>query len=159
MSGPAAPRSPDRAALVIAVLLAVLAAVIFVETRAMKVTPAYARIGPTTFPYAIAAGLAVLAVLTAISAWRGRFPERETEHFGPIAWIVGGLLLQMVLLKPAGFSIATGCLFALTAAGFGRRRLWITLPMGIVFSLIVWAIFARVLHLSLPAGPLERLVP
>ena len=51
MSGPAAPRSPDRAALVIAAFLAVLAAVVFFETRAMKVTPAYARIGPTTFPY------------------------------------------------------------------------------------------------------------
>jgi putative tricarboxylic transport membrane protein len=159
MTGPAAPRSPDRAALVIAVLLAVLAGVIFFETRAMKVTPAYARIGPTTFPYAIAGGLAVLAVLTAISAWRGRFPERETERVGPIAWIVGGLLLQMLLLKPAGFSVATGCLFALTAAGFGRRRIWITLPVGIVFSLIVWAIFSRVLHLTLPAGPLEELVP
>jgi putative tricarboxylic transport membrane protein len=159
MTGPAAPRSPDRAALVIAVLLAVLAGVIFFETRAMKVTPAYARIGPTTFPYAIAGGLAVLAVLTAISAWRGRFPERETEHFGPIAWIVGGLLLQMLLLKPAGFSIATGCLFALTAAGFGRRRIWLTLPIGIVFSLVVWVLFSRVLHLSLPAGPLERLIP
>ena len=92
VSGPAAPRRPDRAAFVIAVLLAVLAAVIFCETRAMKVTAAYARVGPTTFPYVIAAGLAVLAVGTALSAWRGGFPEREPERLGPILWIVGGLV-------------------------------------------------------------------
>jgi putative tricarboxylic transport membrane protein len=72
-------------------------------------------------------------------------------------WIVGGLVAQMLLLKVAGFSIATGALFAATAAGFGRRKLWISFPVGIVFCLIVWLIFAGLLNLSLPAGPLERL--
>ena len=155
----AAPHGPDRAGLVIAVLLGLLAAVIFYETRAMKVTALYARVGPTTFPYVIATVLAVLAVGTALSAWRGGFPEREPERLAPILWIVGGLALQLLLLKPAGFSIATGCLFALTARGFGRGPLWLTIPIGIVFSLAVWLIFSRLLMLSLPAGPLERLIP
>ena len=52
----------------IAAGLAVLAAVIFWQTRAMPVTAQYARVGPTTFPYVIAAGLALLAVGTAVSA-------------------------------------------------------------------------------------------
>lgn len=63
----------------------------------------------------------------------------------------------MLLLNTLGFSIATGILFALTARGFGKRKLWLTVPIGIVFSFIVWAIFAKLLQLSLPAGPLERL--
>ena len=159
MSGPATPRRPDRAGFVIAILLAVLAAVIFYETRSMKVTAAYARVGPTTFPYVIAAGLAVLAVGTALSAWRGGFPEREPERIPPILWIVGGLVLQLLLLQPAGFSIATGFLFALTARGFGRGPLWLTIPIGIAVSLVIWLVFARLLMLSLPAGPLERLIP
>ena len=158
MSGPAAPHRPDRAGFVIAILLAVLAAVIFYETRSMKVTAAYARVGPTTFPYVIAAGLAILAVGTALSALRGGFPERDPERLGPIVWIVGGLVLQLLLLKPAGFSIATGLLFALTAKGFGRGPLWLTIPMGIVFALAIWFVFAQILMLSLPAGPLEKLV-
>ena len=74
-------------------------------------------------------------------------------------WIIGGLALQMLLLKVAGFSIATGLLFAFAARGFGRGPLWMTIPIGIVFSLFVWVIFARILQLSLPAGPLEALVP
>ncbi|MGO7208859.1 tripartite tricarboxylate transporter TctB family protein, partial [Rhizobium ruizarguesonis] len=64
---------------------------------------------------------------------------------------------QMLLLRVAGFSIATGILFALTARGFGKRKLWISLPLGIVLSFVVWAIFSQLLQLTLPAGPLEHL--
>jgi putative tricarboxylic transport membrane protein len=159
MSGPAAPRRPDRAALVIAVAMALLAAVIFWKTKEMPVTAQYARVGPTTFPYVIAAGLGLLAIGTAASAWRGGFPAREHDHLGPILWIVGGLAAQMLLLKVAGFSIATGALFALAARGFGRGPLWLSFPIGVVFAFAVWVIFARLLQLSLPAGPLEQLVP
>jgi len=152
-------RRPDGATLVIAVILAAIAAVIFWQTSQMRVVAVYARVGPTTFPYIVATGLAVLAIITAISAWRGRIPEREQENYGPLFWIVGGLVAQMLLLGLLGFSIATGILFAATAKGFGRGPLWQTLPIGIVFAFIIWFIFARGLQLSLPAGPLERLVP
>jgi putative tricarboxylic transport membrane protein len=63
----------------------------------------------------------------------------------------------MLTMKSVGFSIATGLLFAATAKGFGRGPLWFTVPVGIVFSFIVWFIFAKGLQLSLPAGPLEKL--
>lgn len=158
MSGGASGR-PDGAGLVIAVLLAAIAAVIFVSTRSMPVTAQYARVGPTTFPYAVAAGLALLAVGTAVSALRGGAPAREPQRLGPVLWIVAGLVAQILTLKTLGFSIATGLLFALTARGFGRGPLWLTIPIGVVFSLVVWILFADVLQLSLPAGPLERLVP
>ena len=117
----------------------------------------YARVGPATFPYAIAAVLFVLAVWTAVAAMRGEFPEREEQNVGPMLWIVGGLAAQMLLLKFAGFSIATGLLFAATARGFGRGPLWLTVPIGIVIAFVLWIIFAKGLQLSLPAGPIERL--
>jgi putative tricarboxylic transport membrane protein len=157
--GPNATRRPDRAALVIAGGLAVLAAVIAWQTSLMQVTVQYARIGPTTFPYVVAAGLAVLSVATVVSSLRGGFPEREAERVGPILWIIGGLAAQMLTIRLAGFAIATGLLFALTARGFGKGPLWMTIPIGIVFGLILWVIFARGLQLSLPQGPLERLIP
>ena len=115
-------RRPDRAALVIAACLGIAAIVIFVQTWMMPVTANYARVGPTTFPYAIAAVLLVLAVWTAIAAVRAEFPAREEQRVGPVVWIVGGLVAQMLLLKVAGFSIATGLLFAATARGFGVGR-------------------------------------
>ena len=72
-------------------------------------------------------------------------------------WIVGGLAAQLLLLKPAGFAIATGLLVRLHRAGFGKGPLWMTVPIGIVVSLVIWLIFAGLLNLSLPAGPLEHL--
>jgi putative tricarboxylic transport membrane protein len=152
-------RRPDGAALIIAAILATIAAIIFWQTAQMRVVATYAQVGPTTFPYIVATGLAVLSLITAVSAWRGKFPERERDSYRPLFWIVGGLVVQMLLLGTLGFSIATGILFAATAKGFGRGPLWQTLPIGIVFSFIIWFIFARVLQLSLPVGPLESLVP
>lgn len=150
-------RRPDWAALVIAAFLFVVAVVIFWDASHLRTIAQYDRIGPTTVPMVVAAGLFVLGVWTVFEAWRGDFPEREHQEFGPVLWVVAGLLAQMALLRLAGFSIATGALFALTAFGFGKRKLWISLPLGIVLSFIVWAIFARLLQLTLPAGPLEHL--
>jgi len=151
-------RRPDPAALVIAACLGIAAIVIGWQTATMPGAASYARIGPTAFPYLIAAVLLVLAVWTAIAAVRGEFPEREEQRIGPMLWIIGGLAAQMLLLKVAGFSIATGLLFAATARGFGRGPLWLTIPIGIIVAFAIWIIFAKGLQLSLPAGLLERLL-
>ncbi len=157
-TGPGIQHRLDGAVLVIAVILAGLAALIVWDTAHIGGAAAYARIGPTAFPYAIAAGLVVLAAATAISAWRGGFPRRERDSIGSIAWIVGGLAAQMLLLTTAGFSIATGLMFAAIARSFGRGPLWFTIPVGIALSFAAWLFFAKALQLALPAGPLERLV-
>jgi putative tricarboxylic transport membrane protein len=154
---PAAKR-PDRAVLAIAAGLAVLAGIIIWNTATIGSAGAYSRVGPTTFPYAIATVLLVLAVCTAVAGMRGSFPKREPEAIAPVIWIVGGLIGQMLLLKVVGFSIATGILFAATARAFGRGPLWLTFPIGIVLSFVVWFIFATGLSLTLPAGPFEKLI-
>ena len=151
-------RRPDRAALVIAVVLVAVSVVIAWSTYNTGGAGNTTRIGPKTFPYVIAACLFVLGVWTLFSASRGEFPARERQNIPPILWIVGGLAAQMLLLKTAGFSIATGLLFAATARGFGRGQLWFTIPLGIVFAFGLWIIFAKGLQLSLPAGPVERLL-
>ena len=150
-------RRPDGAALVIAVMLAVLSAVVFFSTRAMPVAGQYATVGPTTAPYVLSGFLAVLAIGHVFAAFRNGHIEREADRPGPMLWIVGGLVLQMLLLKPIGFSAATGLLFAFTAKGFGKGPLWLTIPAGIVASLLIWLVFAGFLELSLPGGPLEHL--
>ncbi|CAN7319661.1 tripartite tricarboxylate transporter TctB family protein [Pararhizobium sp. LjRoot255] len=150
-------RRPDRAALVIAVFLAALAGLIFWDASRLASMGGYSGIGPATIPFVIAGGLLILAVWTVFEALRGDFPARDRQEFGPVVWIVGGLAAQMLLLKILGFSIATGLLFAATAAAFGKRKLWMTVPIGILLCLGIWLIFAGLLQLSLPAGPLEHL--
>ncbi|MCJ8506907.1 tripartite tricarboxylate transporter TctB family protein [Rhizobium lemnae] len=150
-------RRPDWAALVIAAILIAIAGVIFFDAARLREVTGYSPVGPATVPHWIAIGLVLLAIWTIIAAFRGDFPEREKQEIKPVVWVIGGLAAQMLLLNTAGFSIATGILFAATAAGFGKRKIWFSLPIGIVLCLVVWLIFAGLLQLSLPAGPLERL--
>ncbi|MCC7271638.1 MAG: tripartite tricarboxylate transporter TctB family protein, partial [Alphaproteobacteria bacterium] len=131
-------RRPDRAALAIAAILLVLAAIVAWDAAHIGGAAQYARIGPQTIPYAIAIGLAGLGLWTIVEALRGEFPEREPQEARPVLWIVGGLLVQLLLVRFVGFSIATGLMFGLVARGFGERRLWLSIPAGIVFAAIVW---------------------
>lgn len=150
-------RRPDRAALVIAVGLAFLAFLVAFDTYTLPQGVAtYSRIGPRAFPYAIAAGLLLCAVATLRAALRRDFPEREKDNYRPMAWIVGGLVVQLALISYAGFAIATGAVFAATARAFGRGPLWFTYPIGVVLSLAIWLAFAQGLNLVLPQGPVER---
>lgn len=150
-------RRPDVAALLLAVALLALAGLVAWDASRLGGGATYAQVGPKSFPYVIAAGLALLSVWTAVAAWLGDFPAREPDDVAPIVWIIGGLVAQIVLLKLAGFSIATGLMFGMVARGFGERRLWITIPSGIIASLVLYFVFSRGLQLTLPGGPLERL--
>ncbi|MFT4184682.1 MAG: tripartite tricarboxylate transporter TctB family protein [Rhizobium sp.] len=151
------PRRPDRAALVMAAGLAIAGGIILWDTSHLAAVVNYSPVGPTTFPYAVACVLLVLAAWTVVDAWRGDFPVRERQELGPVVCIVAGLAAQMLLLKTAGFSIATAALFTATTYAFGKRKVWISFPIGLVLCLAVWLVFARLLQLSLPAGPLENL--
>ncbi|QYO78050.1 tripartite tricarboxylate transporter TctB family protein [Devosia salina] len=158
-SGTNLQRRPDGAALVIAVILLAISLVIFWQTSTMRLPPLQARVGPQVFPYGIAAGLFLLSIGTAISAWRGNFPARTRDNYGPVLWVIAGLLGQITLVSWAGFSIGTGVLVACTTKAFGRGPLWFTFLCGTAFAFVIWFIFARGLQLSLPTGPLERLIP
>ena len=57
-----------------------------------------------------------------------------------------------------GFILATTILFAATATAFGRRAFLADLAIGFVLALVVYLMFDKLLSLSLPAGPLERLL-
>lgn len=150
-------RRPDGAAFIIAAVLAVVAIIIFVSTNNMPAVAAYTAVGPRTVPYIVSICLFGLAIWTAFDAWRGKFPAREEQNVGPILWIIGGLTVQLLLIKTIGFSVATGLLFAATAKAFGRGPLWMTTLIGIVFSFVVWFVFAKGLQLTLPEGPIELL--
>lgn len=154
--GSADKRRPDRAALVIAGLLGLAAIGIFYSTSQQGGVAGYSPVGPKTVPYVIAGALAILSAFTAIAAVRGDFPEREPINWPPTIWVIVGMLAQMLTMKTVGFSIATGLLFACTAKGFGKGNFLVTIPVGIVFSFIVWFIFAKGLQLSLPVGWIER---
>lgn len=150
--------SADRAGLFIALGLAVLALVVGWDAWRLASVNAHSAVGPAAFPTIIAGGLAILAVATAVEAIREGAIARPRDEAGPMVWVLAGLVGQIILLPFLGFSIATGWLFAATAKGFGRGPVWAHFLAGTVMCFIIYVIFAKGLQLSLPAGPLERLI-
>lgn len=151
-------RRPGGAAFFIAALLAALGCLLLWQGLSIPDKGGYAGIGSGDLPIFIGICLWLLA---AAHVWKGmregshRLPRQEPL---PVLFIVGGLAMQLILLKPLGFSIASGLLFACTAAAFGKRRIHISLPIGIGFALVVYGVFDRLLQLNLPAGVLENLI-
>ncbi|MGY4479584.1 tripartite tricarboxylate transporter TctB family protein [Bradyrhizobium sp. USDA 3364] len=156
------PREPvrrvDRAGVVIAAALAVLAAVLVWDASKLPSTTMYGM-GPEAMPIVIAVGLVILAVGNLIDALRGNLPPRESMDPKPVWLIIGGLALLIAIIGfGGGFILATSALFVTTSAAFGRRAVLADTVIALVITTLIYLAFDRLLTLSLPAGPLERLL-
>ncbi|RDI60986.1 tripartite tricarboxylate transporter TctB family protein [Microvirga subterranea] len=151
-------RRIDAAGLVIALILLVLAGLVWWDMSKLQILSPY-DLGPKVMPIIVSAGLAILAIGNAISAFRGELPARDSLDWRPIILILGGLAALILLIAfGGGFIIGTALLFATTSAAFGRRAFLVDLLIGFVVALIVYVLFSKLLALSLPTGPLERLI-
>lgn len=149
---------PDLSGLAIAIGLAAIAAVIWWDASRLTLASPYG-LGPDAAPKVIAVGLGILAVANFVIAWRGALPHREAGDFGAITWIIGGLVALIALIGlGGGFIPATAILFATTARAFGRRAFLVDLGIGLAIGVLAYLLFAKLLTLSLPMGPLERLI-
>jgi putative tricarboxylic transport membrane protein len=152
------PQRVDRAGVVIAALLAGLAAVLVWDARGLQSTTMYGM-GPEAMPVVIASGLALLAIGNLIDALRGHLPARESADPVPVVLILAGLALLIGIIGfGGGFILATSALFVTTSAAFGRRAVLVDSAIALVMSILIYLAFDRLLTLSLPAGPLERLL-
>ena len=154
----AQPRHVDSAGIVIAALLLATAGIVFWDATTLQLTSTYG-VGPKAMPMVVAVGLAVLALGNLVMALRGELPERESADPKAILLILGGLAALIALIGlGGGFIPATAILFATTAAAFGRRAFFTDLAIGFGLGVLVFLLFDKLLTLSLPAGPLERLL-
>ncbi len=165
MSAPDAGSSSGRVArgeLAIALGALALSAVVFWQTLEIPVSPIYARVGPTIIPMITAIGLAGLSVLLVVGALRGGWQTEEekesTPDRGALLWLGAGLLANVLLIGPAGFSIASVILFTATARAFGSTRPLRDAGIGLTFALIAYFGFARALGINIGAGLLEHAI-
>jgi putative tricarboxylic transport membrane protein len=125
----------------------------------IPVSPLYSKIGPTVFPYMAAALLGILGLLLVRAGIRGGWqPEDEKEV--PLDWramavVAAGLVLNVVLIRPLGFTVASVVMFTLVAWGFGSRRVWFTAPIGLALALVAYFGFAGGLGVNIGRGPFE----
>ena len=150
--------------------LAVLALGIAVAVGASQLPSAggYARVGPNIAPSVVAGCLILLGMWLTYEAlsggWRNAIsdePEARGEHAfhaGAFIWVSLGLFAQIFLINRAGFVLAQAVLFAGVARGFGSRKSFRDLGVGIVLGLAIFLFFVKFLNVSLPAGWLEPLL-
>jgi putative tricarboxylic transport membrane protein len=154
--GPAS-RRVDSAGIVIALVLAGLAAVLVWDASQLQSNSPYGM-GPHAMPIVIAVGLGILAIGNLVDAMRGNLPARESADPKTVWLILGGLAALIAIIGlGGGFILATTALFVTTAKAFGRRAFLADLAIGFVLTTLIYLAFDRLLTLSLPAGPLERL--
>ena len=158
MSTGGATRRVDPAGIAVAVLLLVLAGVIFWDMSQLKLSQTYG-LGPKAMPIVVATGLVLLAIGNAVTAFTEDFPEREEADPKAILLILGGVVALIVLIGiGGGFIPATAILFVATATAFGRRAFVTDLVIGLALGLVAYLVFAKLLSLSLPVGPIESLL-
>lgn len=152
----------------IGLTLLLLALLIWLDARRLpeQVT---VGVGPAAAMRLVAVFVAVLGLAHGVAAWSRRVRESEegfaprdatpTTHPAGLAWILGGLAaLGACVYFGGGFVIGASALFVATARAFGQPLGARAVGIGLLLSTAVFLFFARVLSLSLPAGPLERLL-
>ncbi len=139
-----------------------LAAVFYWQTLAIPVSPLYARVGPTVIPMIAATGLAACGFALLVQALRGGWQENDEKEImqdkRALVLLVAGLLSNMLLIGPAGFTIASTIMFTLTARAFGSKNSLRDMGVGFGLALVAYLGFARALGINIGAGPPEQLI-
>jgi putative tricarboxylic transport membrane protein len=154
--------TPSRSIGAVIVAIAAIALGIFVLQEAVTGANAqsYAFVGPGVFPVIIGAAQVLVGIALLVQAWQGSWRVLFAEAAdaatpSPLAKVILiglALVLDVVLMQPAGFVIASTVLFVAVARAFGSRRLLIDTLLGLVFTGVIHVVFARGLGLALPTG-------
>ncbi len=133
------------------------------QTTQVRISPAYATVGPRTIPYIVGGGLVLVGLWLLVEALRGggtAVPSADSEDVDPtlptdwrtVGLLAAALLVYLVLIEPAGFILASTALFAGAAFAMGSRRPVRDFPLGLVLATALYLGFTRGLGLDLPAG-------
>jgi putative tricarboxylic transport membrane protein len=151
---------PALAETIIAVGVLVLAGIIYWQAATIPVSPIYAQVGPTIVPVITAIGLGLLGIFLLISAMRGGWQSEEEKETPPdyaaLAWIGAGLVLNVLLIGLAGFTLASVIMFVCVARGFGSKKILRDALIGAAFALIAYFGFAKTLGINIGSGLVEN---
>jgi putative tricarboxylic transport membrane protein len=141
---------------VLAAFILLLGVFVAIETANLRTGPGYAAIGPKLFPWLVAAGLVLVGLALLYEARAGAIahPAGFQLDMPPALAVTAGLVLQMLLMRPAGFVIATAALFVAVTYALGSRRILLNVAIGLALCAITYVAFTRGLGLVLPAGVL-----
>lgn len=145
--------------------LAVAAGVLILGTLMALVTlqlpeaSGYARVGPRLVPVIVSGGLILLGIVLLKEAWFGGFKGVDENEAAAnptlwiaFAWISGAMIVNGLLMVPAGFIIAGTIMFVMAARGFNSKRWLFNALTGAMIAAVTYAFFNYGLGLNLPRG-------
>ena len=138
-----------------------LAIVMAWQAWSMPVSPIYAQVGPTIVPIITALALGMLGILLLVDAVQGGWQPAEEKEVTPdraaLLWIAG-LVLNVLLITTAGFTIASVILFVCVARGFGSKAIVRDALIGAAFALVAYIGFAKTLGINIGSGLVENAI-
>lgn len=138
------------------------------------------QIGPRPFPYVVGGALVVLGAVLALEAQRGGWSHEIEEddvplHYGSLAWLLAGLVANVVLIGRLanvpliggllasvigdrlandgfGFVPASSLMFILIARAFGSTRILRDAAIGIAVTVVALIGFGRGFGVNIGGG-------
>lgn len=148
--------------LMVGLFVVLIGAVCLWQAAVIPASPLYGQMGPKAVPYAVGGVMVLLGLgLTSVAlrgGWSADLPEVvEAPPANPRALLLmgAGLIANLVLIGPAGFSVAATAQFVLVCAAFGSRNPVRDVLVGAVLSLGAFFLFVQALGVSIGAGPVE----
>ena len=135
------------------------------QATVIPTSPIYAQVGPKAVPFLVAGALLLLGVALTLAALRGGWSRdiEELQDAPPanlraLGLLLAGLLANLALIGPFGFTVAATAQFALVAAAFGSRSHLRNLGIAFAVALGAYALFVKLLGVNIGAGGVEALV-
>lgn len=148
-----------RGHLVLSVCVVLLGTALAWGTYQLPEATGYAKVGPRLMSGIVAGGLLIVGLLLLRESLSGGLRGvDESDHadtptnWPAFGWISAGLIINGLLIVPAGFVIAGTLLFVLAARGFDSRAYLRNAIVGLVIAASTYAFFTYGLGLALPAG-------
>ncbi|WP_064697346.1 tripartite tricarboxylate transporter TctB family protein [Rhizobium aegyptiacum] len=143
--------------LLVSVILLGLSAVTVWDASRMTIRASYGM-GANAASYFIAIVLLLLAAGHIASSFKAADLDVDHADWSAVGWVALALasLICSVWIG-AGFVLGAALLFAFTARAFGRKALLSDVCLGAVLGVAIFLFFNKLLTLTLPEGPIERL--
>jgi len=147
---------------VIFVCIIVLTAVYFYATAQIPTLEIGDPLGPKAFPRLLGIGMLVTAVLLFMEIWRARkTPPEETSqpsgdrrHLMVVGGVVACTAVYLAVFTLLGYVIATSIYLVVLTAYFNRGKWTANILTSVLFCIVSYLMFTKLLGVSLPQGVL-----
>jgi putative tricarboxylic transport membrane protein len=113
------------------------------------------RMGPAFFPTILGGLLVVLGIVILLKGFGHSEDDHAVEkfHFGPIAWVLGSVIIFGATLTKLGFVISMAILVVISSMGSHEMKWKEVIALGVGMAILTYLVFILGLKLTIPVWP------